>query len=137
LMAKFGKVQPDEPFHWYQTITSDFLHGGIFHLAGNMVFLLVLGLRVNELLGDLKFWIVYPLLTRGSSLVDLAMTANKPLGPSLGASGAIMGLAGMYFVFFPVQHVHMAFWFRLRFLRIFWLKLFRMRGFWLLVMWVG
>ena len=50
-----------------------------------------------------------------------------------------MGLAGMYFVFFPIQKVHMAIWLRIWFRFRTWLgyKVFQMRGFWLLVLWIG
>lgn len=140
VLKELSKPQPDEEFRGYQLITNALLHGGIMHLAGNMLFLLVFGLRVNELLGDLMFGIAYPLLAVLSGVIYMAAEASSPLHPALGASGAIMGLAGMYFVFFPVQHVHIAFWVSVRyflFRRIFWYKLFRMRGFWLLVLWVG
>jgi membrane associated rhomboid family serine protease/pSer/pThr/pTyr-binding forkhead associated (FHA) protein len=128
---------PKGEFHVYQLLTHALLHGGILHFAGNMVFLLVFGLRVNELIGDLKFSIVYPLLAIASALSYMASTAGQSLHPMLGASGAIMGLAGMYFVFFPVQRVHMAFWLRLGWVTGLYLKMFRMRGFWLLVMWIS
>jgi membrane associated rhomboid family serine protease len=128
-----------EDFHAYQLITHALLHGGILHWAGNMLFLLVFGLRVNELIGDLKFSIVYPVLAIAAGLSYMLASSHQPLHPCLGASGAIMGLAGMYFVFFPVQHIHVAFWARLGMLTGFRLsyKVFRMRGFWLLLLWVG
>src|SRR5258706_3948184 len=98
--------------HAYQLVTHALLHGGILHWAGNMLFLLVFGLRVNELIGDLKFSIIYPLLAIASGLSYMLASSTQPLHPCLGASGAIMGLAGMYFVFFPVQHIHVAMWAR-------------------------
>jgi membrane associated rhomboid family serine protease len=126
-------------FHVHQLITQAFIHAGILHLAGNLVFMLVFGIRVNELIGNLKMAIVYPVLAISSALIYLIAASNDPLHPSLGASGAIMGLAGMYFVFFPVQKVHMVIWFRGGLLtgwRVLY-KVFRMSGFWLLVLWVG
>jgi membrane associated rhomboid family serine protease len=126
-------------FHWYQLLTNALLHGGIMHLAGNLVFLLVFGLRVNELIGDLKMSIVYPVLAICSGAIYAFAERHQPLQPALGASGAIMGLAGMYFVFFPLHRVHMAIWLRAGIFtgwRVFY-KLFRMKGFWLLALWVG
>jgi membrane associated rhomboid family serine protease len=128
-------------FHWYQLLTCAFLHDPssvfdlLMHLGGNMVFLLVFGLRVNEMVGTARMIALYVLLAVGSSYIHGLTNAHQALAPSLGASGAIMGLAGMYIVFFPVQRVHMAFWLRLRW----WLtyKLFTMRGFWLLALWIG
>jgi membrane associated rhomboid family serine protease len=129
--------QPTGEFHAYQLVTHALLHGGILHFAGNMVFLLVFGLRVNELVGDLKFAIIYPILAVAAGLSYMASTAGQSLHPMLGASGAVMGLAGMYFVLFPVQRVHIAFWFRFGWITGMYLKMFRMRGFWLLVFWIA
>ena len=119
-------------FHIYQLLTQALLHGGFIHLAGNLVFLLVFGIRVNELIGNWKMAVIYPVLAVSSAAIYLFAARNDPLHASLGASGAIMGLAGMYFVFFPTQKVHMVFWFWR-----FYYKVFRMSGFWLLVSWVG
>lgn len=132
-------VPPDVGFRWYQPFTSALLHGSIVHLAGNLLFLLVFGLRVNELIGNVKMAIVYPLLAMISGLAHHCANLNTPMYPMLGASGAIMGLAGMYFVFFPIHKVHMAAWIRLGMLtgwQCFY-RLFRMSGFWLLVLWIG
>ena len=130
--------QSDGEFQWYQPLTNAFLHEGIMHLAGNLLFLFIFGLRVNQLIGDVKFSVVYPVLAVLASLAHYASQQGQPLMASLGASGAIMGLAGMYFVFFPVQRVHMVFWKRSVFLgfRLYY-KLFSMKGFWMLVLWIG
>jgi membrane associated rhomboid family serine protease len=132
-------------FHWYQPLTSALLHDPdlimpfISHLGGNMLFLLVFGLRVNELIGTWRTACAYVLLAYASGLTHHFMTANQMMHPSLGASGAVMGLAGMYFVFFPIQRVHMAIWFRGGWLTRFrcFYKTFTARGFWLLVLWIG
>jgi membrane associated rhomboid family serine protease len=134
-LAAAAHVPAGEDFHAYQLLTAALLHGGILHFAGNMVFLLVFGLRVNELIGDAKFAIIYPLLAIASGLAYMLAMHDQPLHPCLGASGAIMGLAGMYLVLFPVQRVHMAFWIGVRVWA--WFILFRMRGFWLLVLWLA
>lgn len=130
---------PKDQFRWYQLITHAFLHGGIMHLAGNMLLLLVLGSRVNELIGNIKAVIVYPLLAVAAAGAHMWSAADGPLHPMLGASGAIMGLAGMYFVLFPAHKVHMVIWLRLPLIGRFRLyyKVFAMRGFWLLVLTVA
>jgi membrane associated rhomboid family serine protease len=120
-------------FRWYQPLTSAFLHGGFFHLAGNLLFLLIFGLRVNELIGNVKMALLYPLLAMAAGVADVFMSRHQPFHPSLGASGAIMGLAGMYFVFFPVQKVHVAIWLRVYVLKGCFYKIFRIRGFWFLL----
>ncbi|HEX8522263.1 MAG TPA: rhomboid family intramembrane serine protease [Tepidisphaeraceae bacterium] len=122
-------------FHWYQLLTSGLLHGGFLHLAGNLLFMLIFGLRVNELIGNAKMAIVYPLLMVTSAASHHIMYIDQPLAPYLGASGAIMGLAGMYFVLFPAQKVHMIAWFRILVIRGW--KVFRMRGFWMLLLWIA
>jgi membrane associated rhomboid family serine protease len=124
-------------FRWYQLFTNALLHGGLMHFVGNMVFLLVFGLRVNELIGNLKFAIVYPLLAMGSSLINHVAHLHDVLTPNLGASGAIMGLAGMYLFLFPLQKVHTVIWLRIHWRFPCWYKVFRMRGFWLLALWIA
>src|SRR6185295_14564324 len=86
---------------------------GIMHLVGNMIFLMVIGTRVNALVGNTATIAFYPLLAAISGWAQMTSLANEPPAPSLGASGAIMGLAGMYLVLMPVHKVHMAFWFRM------------------------
>jgi membrane associated rhomboid family serine protease len=123
-------------FAFYQLITSALIHANVTHLAGNLVFLLVFGIRVNELIGNVKMAIIYPILAVLSALVYMIASINTPPHSLLGASGAIMGLAGMYFVFFPVQKVVMLIWLRAGIIRVYY-KIFRMSGFWLLILWVG
>ncbi len=100
-------------FHWYQLLTNTFLHGGIMHLVGNMVFLIVFGSGINALLGPLKTISLYLLLAILASLAFLISCSGDPMLPALGASGAIMGLAGMYFILLPASKVHMILWLRL------------------------
>lgn len=147
----FDEDQPDfkHSFQLYQLLTCAFLHdpGGniylgwiamAYHLGGNLVFMLVFGMAVNSLIGDVKLAIVYPVLAIGSSIVNWIMTADHPLHPSLGASGAVMGLAGMYFVLFPTSKLRMVIWWRWGFIGKFALhyKLFAVRGFWMLLFWI-
>ncbi len=127
-------------FHWWQFVTSMLIHdpSGIFaflgHFVFNMVFLFVFGSRVNALLGNVTTAILYPLLGAAASGAYLLMTPDPR--PSLGASGAIDGLAGMYLVLFPVHRVFCTMWFRLTF-RIVFFKIFALRGFWLLAIYLG
>ncbi len=122
-------------FHSYQLITSAFLHAGWLHLFGNMVFLMVIGSRVNSLVGNGLTLVLYPVLAVASGLAHMISTAGQPLGASLGASGAVMGLAGMYLVLMPTPKVHMVAWFRW----IFWLrfKAFPVRGFWVVLFYIA
>jgi membrane associated rhomboid family serine protease len=126
--------EPGE-FHAYQLVTHAFLHdtssifGLALHLAGNMLFLLVFGSRVNALLGNVAMIVLYPILAIAAALAHVYIAA--PTGPMLGASGAVMGLAGMYLILFPVHRVYCSMWLRLRL----WCAhtVFPLRGFWLLI----
>ena len=127
---------PDEAvgFQPHQLLTHAVLHGDLLHLAGNLLFLLVFGLRVNELLGNARTAIVYPVLAVASGLLDMWATRGQRLTASLGASGAIAGLAGMYLVFFPIQRVRMIGYMNLWVFTAFQCLsfLFWIRGIWLL-----
>lgn len=104
---------PRDRYHIHQLITHALLHGDIMHLVGNMVFLLVIGSRINSLAGNLGMALVYPLLAVLAGLVHLSAEADGPVVPMVGASGAIMGLAGMYLVLFPLQRIYMVVWLRM------------------------
>ena len=96
-------------------------------------------MRVNELIGQWRFAVSYLLLAVGAGLTHHLMSSDADPTPMLGASGAIMGLAGMYLVLFPLQKVFMAWWMRLGlftgFRRV--SHIWKMSGFWLLIMWVA
>lgn len=81
-------------------ITSQFIHGGFLHLAGNMLFLWIFGNNIEEQLGRFKYLIFY--LSCGI-LAGLAQWFFSPQSniPALGASGAIAGVLGAYILRFP------------------------------------
>jgi membrane associated rhomboid family serine protease len=99
-------------FHGWQLFTYALLHDGIFGLAVNLLFLLVLGSRINALLGQVKTAIVYPLLAMLAGLVYVYAESHRPLHPMVGSSGVIMGLAGVYLILFPAHRVHTVAWVR-------------------------
>ena len=121
-------------FHWWQLLTHAFLHAGFLHLAGNMVFMLVFGSRINALIGNAGTLLIYPLLAIAAALPQIATMSGEMPTIMLGASGAIMGLAGMYFVLFPVSPVHVAAFVRIPILL---LGFFKCRGFWILLFYIG
>jgi len=143
LVEAHQSLPPDQrysaPYRTSQLLTSAFIHGGIMHLVGNLLFLLVFGSRVNALLGNVVTVLLYPILAIGSSLISMAAESGGPPTPSLGASGAIMGLAGMYLILFPVHNVHMAAWARWGLLRGFHLslKMWAVRGFWVVLFYIA
>jgi membrane associated rhomboid family serine protease len=105
--------QSQGEFHWYQLLTNTFLHADLMHLGGNMAFLLVFGQRINAVLGQWKTVVIYVALAVAASLVFYISMLGRTIIPALGASGAIMGLAGMYFILLPASRVHMVIWLRL------------------------
>ena len=115
-VATLNALTPEQrcfgEYRHYQLVTHAFLHIGIIHLAGNMLFLLVLGSRVNSAIGNILTVILYPILAITAALVHLASLGAGPPMAMLGASGAVMGLAGAYLILFPIHKVYMVIWFR-------------------------
>ncbi|HXH71263.1 MAG TPA: rhomboid family intramembrane serine protease, partial [Mariprofundaceae bacterium] len=84
--------------------THMFMHGGVMHLVGNMVFLLIVGLVVERLLGSGLYLIAY--LTGGLIALAFFTAGNSDSAvPLLGASGAIAGMMGMYAAFFGKRRI--------------------------------
>ncbi len=93
-------------------ITSMFMHGGIAHIFGNMLFLWIFGDNIEDRLGHLRYAIFYLVCGILAGLAHVISTAafaveNQAslLIPSLGASGAISGVLGGYILLFPTRRV--------------------------------
>ncbi|MEQ6886751.1 rhomboid family intramembrane serine protease [Salicola sp. Rm-C-2C1-2] len=86
-----------------------FLHGGVGHLAGNMLFLLLLGILVEGALGPVLFLASYLVAGLGGSALSLAVHWGTPTG-MLGASGAIAGLIGLFTVLYGRLRVRFFYW---------------------------
>lgn len=84
--------------------SSMFLHGGFGHLAGNMLFLWIYGDNVEHRLGRFTYLAAY-LVTGVLATVTFAAFAPDSMVPMVGASGAISGVLGLYFVLFPKNEV--------------------------------
>ena len=84
-------------------ITSMFMHGGIAHIAGNMVFLFVFGDNIEDRFGHLKYLLIYLLWGILAAYAHSLVTTDdtNALIPAVGASGAISGVLGAYLVMFP------------------------------------
>lgn len=85
-------------------LTAMFLHGGFWHLAGNMLFLLVFGDNVEDALGSLRFLVFYALCGLAAAL---AFCFAQPLSeaPLIGASGPIAGVVTAYLLLYPRVYV--------------------------------
>ena len=90
---------------WATLCSSMFIHGGFFHLAGNMMFLWVFGDNVEDWLGHLKFLVFYLLAGIAGTLSHLAIDAYS-LTPLIGASGAISGVMGAYMFLYPFNRIN-------------------------------
>jgi membrane associated rhomboid family serine protease len=84
--------------------TAMFLHGGFMHLFGNMLFLWIYGDNVEHRLGKVKYLLAY-LLTGVAATLFFALFDSGSRVPMVGASGAISGVLGFYFVWFPKNQV--------------------------------
>ena len=100
------------PVSVYLTLfTSMFMHGGIAHIAGNMLFLWIFGDNIEDRLGHVRYLVFYLLCGLLASLAHVFATAAfsggeaNMLVPSLGASGAISGVLGGYILLHPTRRV--------------------------------
>ncbi|MFZ4674254.1 MAG: rhomboid family intramembrane serine protease [Nodosilinea sp.] len=91
-------------YEWITLVSSQFLHGGFFHVGGNLLYLWVFGNNIEDQLGHLRFLIFYlgcgVLAGLTQWMVDPASTV-----PTVGASGAIAGVMGAYILRFPRAHI--------------------------------
>lgn len=87
-------------------LTCMFLHAGFLHLAGNMLFLWIYGDNVELRLGWVRFLFWYLATGVAATLFHTLLSPQSPL-PMLGASGAISGVLGFYFIWFPRNRVRL------------------------------
>jgi membrane associated rhomboid family serine protease len=97
-LSTYGFV-PGSP-HLSTAISSMFMHGGVWHLLGNMWFFWMFGNKLEQLLGNLKFTLVYLACGFGALWLFWISDPNSTT-PLVGASGAISGIAGAFCVYFP------------------------------------
>ncbi len=88
----------------FPLFTSMFLHGGWMHLIGNMWFLWIFGDNVEDRLGPLRYFMFYLICGVGAALVHVLLNLRSTV-PTVGASGAIAGVLGAYFLLFPGSQV--------------------------------
>lgn len=89
---------------WIPVVTSMFLHGGWFHVLGNMLYLWVFGDNVEDVLGRGRFLLFYLLAGFAGGLAHI-VSAPGSLIPTIGASGAVAGVLGAYFITFPSSRI--------------------------------
>lgn len=84
--------------------TSMFMHGGLLHIAGNMLYLWIFGDNVEDNLGKIKYLIFYLVGGAVASLAHIVSSPNSQI-PTVGASGAIAAVLGAYLVLYPSAKV--------------------------------
>ena len=138
-VMQFGMI-PYNLFHDAQSaaipsqltvVTSMFFHGGVFHLASNMLYLWVFGRNVEDDLGHVRFLLFY--LAAGIiATAAFAFAFPDSRIPLVGASGAIAGVLGVYFLRFPASKIYTMFIFII-IVRIIPIPAFLMLGFWFVI----
>jgi membrane associated rhomboid family serine protease len=99
-------LETKQPIHPSLTIFSSmFMHGGLFHLGGNMLYLWIFGNNIEDRLGPVRFIFFY-LFCGIVAAYAHAITEPKSLMPMIGASGAISGILGAYLLLFPRATVY-------------------------------
>jgi membrane associated rhomboid family serine protease len=104
--------QPGPSPIYLTLLTAMFLHGGIGHLFGNMLYLWIFGDNVEHRFGHGVFLLFYLVSGLAASAVQIALNPESII-PNLGASGAISGILGAYIVLFPRNKVYAIFIFRI------------------------
>ncbi len=91
---------PWMPEFWLPLLTSIFLHGGWLHLFGNIIFLWVFGDNVEDRFGHVPYFLFYLFAGVAASFFHAVFNPVSQV-PAIGASGAIAGVLGAYFILFP------------------------------------
>src|SRR5256712_3523935 len=91
--------------HWGAVLASMFMHGGWFHVLGNMWFLWVFGNNIEDSMGHGRF-VVFYLVCGAAAAAAQALADPRSAVPMVGASGAISGVLGGYLLLYPRVRVH-------------------------------
>jgi rhomboid family protein len=90
----------DQPPTWATVFSSMFMHGGILHIGGNMLFLWIFGNNVEDAMGRVRFIAFYLLGGLAAIALQTAVDLDATV-PSIGASGAVAGVLGGYLLLYP------------------------------------
>jgi membrane associated rhomboid family serine protease len=101
-------VRVTQGFGWETLVTSQFLHAGILHIAGNMLFLWVFGDNLEDFLGHAGFLAFYLACGAAAALMQVVADPGSPI-PMVGASGAVAGVMGGYLLLYPRARVDVLF----------------------------
>jgi membrane associated rhomboid family serine protease len=105
-VGPFSQINIESPIPTWATIFSSmFVHGGLMHFVGNMMFLWVFGDNIEDWMGHIKYLLFYLLTGVAATLSHYAVSAHSQV-PLVGASGAISGVMGGYLLLYPYNRVN-------------------------------
>lgn len=116
-------------------LTSMFLHGGWFHVLGNLWFLYIFGDNIEDHLGHFPYLIFYLVCGIAAALTDIALSPTSNV-PTIGASGAIAGVMGAYILLYPRARVQTLV-LLIVFFTFWWLPAWVFLGYWFLIQFVA
>lgn len=106
----FGQHPVDLPFSpWFSLITYQFVHGGFFHLLGNVVYLWIFGSSLEDALGHWRYMAFYLVGGVSAGLIHVVTDLGAEI-PMIGASGSIAAVLGAYLVLFPRRNILIFIW---------------------------
>jgi membrane associated rhomboid family serine protease len=134
LQGQVVQIQPDRACYprknvYFALLVSMFLHGSLIHIGGNMLFLWIFGNNIEDRFGRLRYLIFYLVAGVVATGAHIVLHPSSQV-PVVGASGAIAGVMGAYFVLFPNVRIRTVFIFLLIFIRDIQAK-------WLLLFWLA
>jgi membrane associated rhomboid family serine protease len=130
-----GEPQYSIPIAFVTILTSMFLHGGFFHIAGNMWFLAIFGDNIEDHVGHFLYLLFYLLCGVAAALTDIAISPTSGI-PTIGASGAIAGVMGAYILLYPKARVQTLV-VLIVFFTFWWLPSWVFLGYWFLIQFVA
>ena len=116
-------------------LSSMFLHGGLFHIIGNMLYLWIFGKNIEDRVGHLRFIFFYLVCGVVASIIHIATSPESRI-PMVGASGAISGVLGAYLILFPRARILTLVIF-LIFIRFIEIPAFIILSFWIIVQFIN
>ena len=116
-------------------LTSMFVHGGLFHIAGNMLYLWIFGDNIEDTLGHGRFLLFYVLSGIAAALGQAVVSPTSGV-PMVGASGAISGVLGAYLLLFPYARI-LTLIIVMFFIRFVYIPAVFVLGFWIIVQFVN
>ena len=87
--------------HWWTFLSYMFVHGGLLHLLGNMLMLFVFGTAVESRMGSRNFLLYYMFCGVGAAIFALGLSSFMAVSPFIGASGAVLGVALAFAMYWP------------------------------------